>query len=113
MIPVLTLFNAKDNVKKTFLAYHLISMMSAQDIRVLAVDLDPQANLTTSFFNEDQLDSLWGGENSAPITIYHSIQPVLAGMKFAPINYQIIDENVALIPGDLTLSTIEDDLSTS
>jgi len=46
-------------VGKTSLVYHLAWMFSDLRVKVLAVDLDPQANLTAAFFDEDTLESLW------------------------------------------------------
>ncbi len=54
-VPVLTFFNNKGGVGKTSLVYHLSWMFAEIGIRVLAVDLDPQANLTAAFLDEDQL----------------------------------------------------------
>ena len=46
-VPVLTFFNNKGGVGKTSLVYHLSWMFSMSGERVVAVDLDPQANLTS------------------------------------------------------------------
>ena len=51
----LTFFNNKGGVGKTSLVYHVAWMLSELDHVVLAVDLDPQANLTAAFLNEDDL----------------------------------------------------------
>lgn len=50
----LAFFNNKGGVGKTTLAYHLAWMMAEQGRRVLVVDLDPQANLTSMFLSEDR-----------------------------------------------------------
>ena len=47
-VPVLTFFNNKGGVGKTSLVYHLSWMFAEQGFRVLAVDLAPQANLTSA-----------------------------------------------------------------
>ena len=77
-IPVLTFFNNKGGVGKTSLVYHLAWMLSETGDRVLACDLDPQANLTASFLDEDDLESLWegGAENR---TVHQCVAP-LAGV---------------------------------
>lgn len=54
-----TLFSNKGGVDKTSLAYHLAWMLRGERERVLARDLDPQANLTVSFLDEEDLESLW------------------------------------------------------
>ena len=58
-VPVLTFFNNKGGVGKTSLVYHLAWMLYDLGHRVLACDLDPQANLTAAFLNEERLESLW------------------------------------------------------
>jgi len=110
-IPVLTFFNNKGGVGKTSLVYHLAWMFSEQGLRVLAVDLDPQANLTAAFLDEDQLAALWDGDGVS--TIFRSVKPLLDVGDFAPVDYQQLSQNLALIPGDLGLSGFEDELSST
>lgn len=109
-IPVLTFFNNKGGVGKTSLVYHLSAMFAELGVRVLAVDLDPQANLTAAFLDEDQLADIWE-EQSTVSTIFDSVKPLLDVGDFAPVDYQIINPRLALIPGDLGLSGFEDQLS--
>ena len=47
-------------------------------LSVIAADLDPQANLTSMFIDEDQLATLWP-ESSHTMTIFGAIQPLLEG----------------------------------
>jgi len=75
-VPVLTFFNNKGGVGKTSLVYHLSWMFTELGHRVLAVDLDPQANLTSAFLNEDRLEQLWEGEQGAPNTIFKCLKPL-------------------------------------
>ena len=65
MTPVLTFFNNKGGVGKTSLVYHAAWMLSELDRTVLVVDLDPQANLTAAFLDEDALAELWDGQASS------------------------------------------------
>lgn len=58
-VPVLTFFNNKGGVGKTSLVFHLAWMLSEMGKRVVAIDLDPQANLTSAFLSEDDLEVLW------------------------------------------------------
>ncbi|MDR2924734.1 MAG: AAA family ATPase [Azoarcus sp.] len=109
-VPVLTFFNNKGGVGKTSLVYHLSFMFAELGVRVLAVDIDPQANLTAAFMDEDRLATLWDGEESVS-TIFRSIKPLLDVADFAPVDYQTINSRLALIPGDLGLSSFEDQLS--
>lgn len=110
-VPVLTFFNNKGGVGKTSLVYHLSWMFAEQGFRVLAVDLDPQANLTSAFLDEDRLAALW--DDSGTTTIFRSVKPLLDVGDFAPVDYQTIDPRLALIPGDLSLSGFEDELSST
>lgn len=109
-VPVLTFFNNKGGVGKTSLVYHLAWMFAEQGLRVLAVDLDPQANLTAAFLDEDQLADLWT-DRAGVSTIFRSVKPLLDVGDFAPVNYQKLSTRLALIPGDLGLSGFEDELS--
>ena len=110
MIPVLTFFNNPGGVGKTSLVYHLSSMFAELGVRVLAVDLDPQANLTAAFLDEDRLEALWEDDQTVS-TIFDSVKPLLDVGDYAPVDYQSINPRLALIPGDLGLSGFEDQLS--
>jgi len=111
-IPVLTFFNNKGGVGKTSLVYHLSSMFAELNVRILAVDLDPQANLTAAFLDEDALATIWEeGKNVS--TIFRSVRPLLDVGDFACVEYQTINPWLALIPGDLGLSGFEDQLSST
>lgn len=109
-VPVLTFFNNKGGVGKTSLVYHLAWMFAEQGLRVMAVDLDPQANLTAAFLDEDQLAGLWA-DGAGVSTIFSSVKPLLDVGDFAPVRYQEPTPGLALIPGDLGLSGFEDALS--
>lgn len=75
-VPVLTFFNNKGGVGKTSLVYHLAWMLSEMGHRVLACDLDPQANLTAGFLEESRLESLWDEESGAN-TIAQCVEPLM------------------------------------
>ena len=112
-VPVLTFFNNKGGVGKTSLVYHLAWMLSDIGYRVLACDLDPQANLTAAFLNEDRLEELWQDNNrAAGQTIMQCVRPLTrAGDIQSPALVQIA-LSLSLIPGDLALAGFEDILST-
>lgn len=126
----LALFNNKGGVGKTTLAYHLAHMLQRLGVSVLAVDLDPQANLTAAFLPEDDLATLWN-EAESPAweadpqlfihptkvhpdagTIAQSVRPIMDGVgdirHFPPIP---VAEGLSLLSGDLELSSFEDNLS--
>ena len=125
----LALFNNKGGVGKTTLTYHLAHMLQRMGYRVLAVDLDPQANLTSVFLDDDQLARLWGESDDPSLdsvqlslpgmgltdgsgTIAASVEPLLDQTgdvrAFRPVD---IRSNLSLVPGDLELSRFEDKLS--
>jgi chromosome partitioning protein len=113
-VPVITFFNNKGGVGKTSLVYHLAWILAELGHRVLAADLDPQANLTSAFLDEEDLEVLWS-ETGERNTIWGSIRPFQEGTAggFVPVRLsQTSDDRLALLPGDLSLSSLEDDLST-
>ena len=71
-VPVIAFFNNKGGVGKTSLVYHIAWMLADQDYRIIAVDLDPQGNLSAAFLDDDRLEELWP-EDQHPATIYDSV----------------------------------------
>ena len=111
LVPVLTFFNHKSGVGKTSLVYHLAWMLSDIGYQVLACDLDPQANLTSMFINEERLEVLWP-DNGQRKTIYSALEPLLNGTGEVEKPYlERIAQKLSLIVGDLMLSATEDALS--
>jgi chromosome partitioning protein len=110
-VPIIAFFNNKGGVGKTSLVYHLSWMYADMGLRVVAADLDPQANLTSAFLDEDRLIELWpDGEH--PDTIFGCIRPVQRGIgDIGNPHLEIIDNPLALLVGDLLLSSFEDNLS--
>jgi chromosome partitioning protein len=114
-IPVLTFFNNKGGVGKTSLVFHLSWIFSKMGLNVVAIDLDPQANLTSAFLSEDQLETLWSEEAwiSGPNTVFKCLQPLMeTGDILNPIPTKV-RHNLHLIPGDLALAGYEDMLSSA
>lgn len=112
-VPVLTFFNNKGGVGKTSLVFHLAWMFAEMGKRVVAIDLDPQANLTSAFLSEEVLESLWDDELAwkQGKTIYGCIQPLIkVGDIREPVT-QRIRPGLHLVPGDLALAGFEDQLS--
>lgn len=104
-------FNNKGGVGKTTLVYHLAWMYAEQGIKTLAVDLDPQANLTAMFLDESRLEYLWP-DDEHPRTVYGVVKPILDGTgDIAKPHVEQLAENLGLVPGDLGLSRFEDKLS--
>lgn len=130
----MALFNNKGGVGKTTLTFHLAHMLARQGHRVLAVDLDPQANLTAQFLDEDELATLWGEPSatasSAPRhvdllgstrrsritsdtgTVATAIEPIMEGVGDVALCEPVpVDDKLWLLPGDVALSVFEDKLS--
>ncbi len=113
-VPVLTFFNNKGGVGKTSLVYHLAWMMSEIGYQVLACDLDPQANLTSMFLDEDRLEAIYvdgDGTPSSSSTIFRCVKPLTEVADLQLPKLQKITPTLHLIPGDLALAGFEDDLS--
>ncbi len=110
MIPVVAFFNNKGGVGKTTLVYHMAWMMAELGISVLAVDLDPQANLTSVLLDETRVEQLWeGGERQS---VYGALAPLLEGEGgVAAPHVEEVSSNLRLVPGDLLLSGAEQELS--
>ena len=112
MTPVLTFFNNKGGVGKTSLVYHAAWMLSELDRTVLVVDLDPQANLTAAFLDEDTLAELWDDTDSSPgRTIYRCVEPLTRVGDVGDPELRRPADGLHLLPGDLALSGFEDLLS--
>lgn len=105
-------FNNKGGVGKTTLVYHLMWMFSELGYRVLAADLDPQANLTGMSIDEDRLIALW--ERNPRPTVYTAVEPLKKGIgEVSLMTVEKVAPSTALALGDLDLSSFEDDLSLS
>lgn len=104
-------FNNKGGVGKTSLVYHLSWMYADLGLSVVAADLDPQANLTSMFLDDDRLESLWPDDDHGE-TVYGAIQPLLEGTgDVAQPHVEDVAPGLGLIVGDLKLSSAEDELS--
>lgn len=112
-VPVLTFFNNKGGVGKTSLVYHLAWMLSETGHRVLACDLDPQANLTAAFLDEDRLYRLWNRKapNEQGGTIMQCVRPLLEVGDLLSPRLERISPELCLLPGSLALAEFEDILS--
>jgi chromosome partitioning protein len=103
-------FNNKGGVGKTTLIYHLAWMYSELGYRVLAVDLDPQANLSSMMLSEavlyDRVDE--------KKTMIEAFRPLIKGLgDIQPAYTEAIRDNLHLLIGNLELSALEDQFSDS
>lgn len=108
--PILTFFNNKGGVGKTSLVYHLSWMYAQLGKRVLAVDVDPQANLTAAFLDEERIETIWE-KPQAGSTIYQCVKQLTDVKDIERPRLEKINENLYLVPGDVGLSSFEDALS--
>jgi chromosome partitioning protein len=111
--PIIAFFNNKGGVGKTSLVYHLAWMYYDLGLKVVAADLDPQANLTAAFLDEDRLEEVWEESDIKSYnTIFRCIKPLLSGVgDIAAPDLEQIEDGLSLLIGDLQLSGFEDELS--
>jgi len=115
---IIAFFNNKGGVGKTSLVYHLAWMYSDLGFRVVAADLDPQANLTSAFIDADCLEELWPDGNH-PKTVFGCVQPLIRAigdiadphLEYVESQLSLRGGKLALLVGDLSLSGFEDQLS--
>ncbi|MFD4999639.1 ParA family protein [Streptomyces buecherae] len=126
----IALFNNKSGVGMTTLTYHLAHMLSRRGHTVLAVDLDPQADLTSLCLDESERDELWNtspallaqdAASAAPLgvgrvrsgqTMADAVRPALKGSgDVSPVRPVPLEAGLWLLPGSLDLGRFEDALS--
>ncbi len=112
-VPVIAFFNNKGGVGETSLVYHLSWMYAELGVDVLAVDLDPQANLTVAFLDETAIEDLWSDGQASQKTVFDSLVPLVEGYGDIAEHPPVLEvaERLVLLAGDLSLSRFEDDLS--
>ncbi len=106
----ITFFNNKGGVGKTTTVYHVAWMLSKLGKRTIAIDLDPQSNLTSMFLTDSRLEEVYD-DNGSQVTILDAITPIVNGDPFSPVHIEHIDNNLGLVMGNLALSAFEDVLS--
>ena len=113
-----TFFNNKGGVGKTTTIVNLASYLAKyRNRRMIVLDLDPQSNSTQAILPSDRWDDLYG-EDSSVKTIYDYFKQYLQGdstfdLYPVPILPNDNNYNVALIPGHLNMSLVDDVMSTS
>jgi cellulose biosynthesis protein BcsQ len=108
--PVVAFFNNKGGVGKTTLVYHLAWMLNELGNSVVVLDLDPQANLTASFLDDERVEILWTADQRR--TAYGALAPLFEGEGgVGSPHMEEIRSGLWLVPGDLRLSGTEQQLS--
>ncbi|MGN0886974.1 MAG: ParA family protein [Candidatus Spyradenecus sp.] len=108
--PILTFFNNKGGVGKTSLVYHLAWMFAEYRKKVLVLDLDPQANLTSAMLSEEALEKIWEQDQDGT-TVFKCVRPMTGFRDIVPPKLQNIASGLFLLPGDVALSGFEEVLS--
>ena len=111
--PRIAIFNHKGGVAKTTLTVNVAAALAKMGRRVLLVDSDPQANLT-SYLVEDEVvnDLLDASDGPNGNTIWSALKPVSEGSgdfrRIAPLERA---EGLYLLAGDIRLAEFETELS--
>lgn len=108
----LALYNHKGGVGKTTLTVNIAAALAKAGKRVLLVDSDPQCNLTSYLVESNVIDSwLDKSDTETGNTIWSAIKPVVEATgtvrEIAPFERL---KNIYLLPGDIRLSSFEQDL---
>jgi cellulose biosynthesis protein BcsQ len=132
---IVSVFNNKGGVGKSTLTYHLGAALAEKGTKVLLIDLDPQSNLTLYGITESQLERIWNSEDefisdykaakgkldegefdlfhSQNHSIHYLLKPTEDGESDeAKLSDPVhLRDNLALIPGRLTLHLFENKLA--
>ncbi|MDF1718561.1 MAG: plasmid partitioning protein RepA [Antarcticimicrobium sp.] len=99
-VQVLSFLNFKGGSGKTTSSIHTAQRLALKGYRVLCVDIDPQASLTTLFGYQPEYDFLESG------TIYDAIQ-YDDPLPFSAVIQKTFFTNIDLAPGGLLLQEFE------
>jgi cellulose biosynthesis protein BcsQ len=112
--PRISVFNHKGGVGKTTLTVNIAYAMIDLGKKVLLVDSDPQANLTSYLIEDSVVDALLD-ESDGPTggTVWSALRPVVDGVgEFRVIPPVEVYSGLYLMPGDIRLAEFEEQLST-
>lgn len=108
----LILFNNKGGVGKTTLVFHIAHMAARMKLKTVAIDYDPQSNLSAVLMGDEALVEAWERPEGEARTVASCVDPVRRGIGVvrAPA-LTPIDDDLWLLPGHLTLSRFEQTLA--
>lgn len=121
MTHIVTLYNHKGGVSKTTTTFNLAHLLSNEGKKVLAVDADPQCNLTELMLAPliariDKEEQETGQELDIQGTslldlLKPRVEGEVAEVEIEKLKTIAIEENLELLKGDVNLSSIEDSLA--
>ena len=101
LLQIISVMNFKGGSGKTTTAAHLAQFLAFRGYRVLAIDLDPQASLSTLFGHQPEMDV---GDNE---TLYGAIRYDAERRDMAEIVRATYIPNLHIVPGQLELMEFE------
>jgi cellulose biosynthesis protein BcsQ len=105
-------FNNKGGVGKTSLLYHLAWALTDFRLRVIAVDLDPQSNLSALCLEDERMEELWDAEGAERRTVFGAVFPVKEELGDVGVcDVEAVSPSFGLLPGDIHLASFEAKLS--
>lgn len=106
-LQILSASNFKGGSGKTSTSLHMAHYLALQGLRVLCIDLDPQASLTSTFGIQPEFDI---GENE---TIYAAIRYDSERRPLADVIRPTYFHGIDLVPGNLEIQDYEFDTATA
>jgi len=122
-LTTIAFFNNKGGVGKTTLIYHLAWMYSELGVKVIAADLDPQANLTRAMLTDERIEEILEGPKmeGRGRTVREALDRLIERdgdildphIECVTASHGSLLSKIGLICGDLRLHDFEDMLSSA
>lgn len=107
----ISIFNHKGGVAKTTLTINLAHALADEGKRVLLIDSDPQANLTSYLIEDTVVDDLLDNSDGPEgRTIWSALKPIVEGTGPAKDILPVETNRLFLLPGDIRLAEFETSL---